>query len=72
MIIVKKTCVFFKLNNPILFNSASTMLLGNSLYFVLFMVGKMKERVYIKELKKQSEINNIYSGYQPEISEGST
>lgn len=27
----------------------------------------MKERVYIKELKKQSEINNIYSGYQPEI-----
>ena len=55
MIIVKKTCVFFKLNNPILqilFNSASTMLLGNSLYFVLFMSWKNERKSLYKRIKK--------------------
>ena len=55
MIIVKKTCVFFKLNNPILqilFNSASTMLLGNSIYFVLFMSWKNERKSLYKRIKK--------------------
>lgn len=55
MIIVKKTCVFFKLNNPILqilFNSASTILLGNSLYFVLFMSWKNERKSLYKRIKK--------------------